>query len=398
MNNTFQNYNLPSALLGALARMQYDTPTAIQDQVIPVALTGQDILGSSKTGSGKTAAFSIPVVAQLMNEPGAKVLVLAPTRELAEQVEGVMSTMASGCKHLRTALLIGGEPIGKQLMRLRSHPNVIVGTPGRVEDHLYRGSLHINDTSFLILDEIDRMLDMGFSIQIDKIIKRLPVERQTLMFSATLDRSIEKLARAYLKDPARINIEIDDNEEKNIKEECLYVSESDKFDILVKQLNEREGSIIVFVKTQIKADDVCYQLQEANYNAQVIHGGLKQYHRKRVIEDFRNQRYSIIVATDVAARGLDIDHIKHVINYDFPQTAEDYTHRIGRTGRAGATGFAFSMIASSQEKRLWSIIHNEPVERETRRPLRREGEARPNRLRSSYPFTPRKDYSNYNEN
>ncbi|AXI24367.1 DEAD box RNA helicase [Cardinium endosymbiont of Sogatella furcifera] len=370
MSNTFQKYNLPSVLLGALARMQYDHPTAIQDQVIPVALTGQDILGSSKTGSGKTAAFSIPVVAQLMQRPDASVLVLAPTRELAEQVAGVMSSMVSGCKHLRTVLLIGGEPIGKQLMRLRTNPNIIVGTPGRVEDHLCRGSLHLHRTTFLVLDEIDRMLDMGFSIQIDKIIKRLPIERQTLMFSATLDRNIERLAGSYLRQPARINVEITDNESKNIQEESLYVPESGKFQILLEQLGQREGSVIIFVKTQIKADSISYQLQQSNFKVRAIHGGLKQHQRKRVIKDFRNKHYSIIVATDVAARGLDIDHIKHVINYDFPQAAEDYTHRIGRTGRAGATGFALSMIASPQEKRLWRIIHNEPVEKEERRPFR----------------------------
>lgn len=380
MSNTFQKYNLPSALLGALARMQYDHPTAIQDQVIPVALTGQDILGSSKTGSGKTAAFSIPVVAQLIHRPGASVLVLAPTRELAEQVAGVMSSMVSGCKHLRTVLLIGGEPIGKQLMRLRANPHIIVGTPGRIEDHLCRGSLHFHNTTFLVLDEIDRMLDMGFSIQIDKIIKRLPIERQTLMFSATLDRNIERLARSYLRQPARINVEILDNEPKNIQEEFLYVPELGKFQVLLEQLSQREGSVIIFVKTQVKADSISYQLQQAGFEVRAIHGGLKQHQRKRVIKDFRNKQYSIIVATDVAARGLDIDHIKHVINYDFPQAAEDYTHRIGRTGRAGAAGFALSMISSPQEKRLWRIIHNEPVEKEGRSLFRQSSHF--NRFRS----------------
>ncbi|MGI2299747.1 DEAD/DEAH box helicase [Candidatus Cardinium hertigii] len=370
MSNTFQKYNLPSALLGALAKMQYDCPTAIQDQVIPVALTGQDILGSSKTGSGKTAAFSIPVVAQLMDRPEASVLVLAPTRELAEQVAGVMSSMVRGCSHLRTVLLIGGEPIGKQLIRLRMSPNIIVGTPGRVEDHLCRGSLHLHRTTFLVLDEIDRMLDMGFSIQIDKIIKRLPIERQTLMFSATLDRNIERLAGSYLRQPARINVEVSDGEPKNIEEESLYVPEAAKFQVLLEQLNQREGSIIVFVRTQVKADSISYQLQQANFKVCAIHGGLKQHQRKRVIKDFRNKHYTIIVATDVAARGLDIDHIKHVINYDFPQAAEDYTHRIGRTGRAGATGFALSMISSPQERRLWRIIHNDPVEKEVKKPFR----------------------------
>ncbi|MGI2257102.1 DEAD/DEAH box helicase [Candidatus Cardinium hertigii] len=380
MSNTFQKYNLPSALLGALAKMQYNCPTAIQDQVVPVALTGQDILGSSKTGSGKTAAFSIPVVAQLMDRPEASVLVLAPTRELAEQVAGVMSSMIRGCSHLRTVLLIGGEPIGKQLMRLRTSPNIIVGTPGRVEDHLCRGSLHLHRTTFLVLDEIDRMLDMGFSIQIDKIIKRLPIERQTLMFSATLDRNIERLAGSYLRQPARINVEVSDDEPKNIEEESLYVPEAAKFQVLLEQLNQREGSIIVFVRTQVKADSISYQLQQANFKVCAIHGGLKQHQRKRVIRDFRNKHYTIIVATDVAARGLDIDHIKHVINYDFPQAAEDYTHRIGRTGRAGATGFALSMISSPQERRLWRIIHNDPVEKEAKRPFRQSSNF--NRFRS----------------
>lgn len=379
MTNTFQQYNLPPALLDALAKMQYNTPTAIQDQVIPIALAGQDVLGSSKTGSGKTAAFSIPIVAQLMHHPEAHLLVLAPTRELAEQVAGVISTMVSGYKGLRTLLLIGGEPIGKQLMYLRSKPAIIVGTPGRVEDHLCRGSLSLHSTSFLVLDEIDRMLDMGFSDQIDKIIKRLPSERQTLMFSATLDTEIERLARSYLRQPARVNIEASVDEQKSIEEAFVYADEDSKFEVLLAQLGQRSGSIIVFVKTQIKADMLSYQLRQANYRVQAIHGGLKQHQRKRVIAAFRSKHCSIMVATDVAARGLDIDHIKHVINYDFPQTVEDYIHRIGRTGRAGATGFAFSILTSPQEKRLWHIIHNKPLERgnERRGLFRRNTNTRP---------------------
>ena len=374
------------SLLGALQRMQYDAPTVIQDQVIPVALTGQDILGSSKTGSGKTAAFSIPVIAQLINHPGASVLVLVPTRELAEQVESVMAAMASGCKHLRTVLLIGGEPIGKQLMRLRANPTIIVGTPGRVEDHLCRGSLHLSNTNFLVLDEVDRMLDMGFSIQINKIIKRLPVERQTLMFSATLDPTIEGLARSYLKQPARINVVIAEDEVKDVQETYLFVPDTGKYQVLLQEINQREGSIIIFVRTKIRAEDISYQLKQGGYKAEAIHGGMKQPQRKRVIKNFRNKFYSIIVATDVAARGLDIDHIKHVINYDFPKAAEDYTHRIGRTGRAGAKGFAFSMLSSTQEKRLWQVIHNEPIqlERSANAPPRRK--FRENRTQWSKPM------------
>ncbi|MDD9139947.1 MAG: DEAD/DEAH box helicase [Candidatus Cardinium sp.] len=394
MHNTFQKYNLPPALLSALATMQYTCPTAIQDQVIPIALTGQDVLGSSKTGSGKTAAFSIPVVARLMENPAAAALVLAPTRELAEQVAEVFTTMVRGSRHLRTLLLIGGEPIGKQLMRLRNRPTIIVGTPGRVEDHLCRGSLQLHHTTFLVLDEIDRMLDMGFAIQIDKIIKRLPIERQTLMFSATLDKNIECLAKTYLRKPVRVHIETADSDVKSIEESYKYLSESDKFPVLLEQLTKREGSIIVFVKTQLRADELSYRLQQANYSVRAIHGGLKQHQRKRVIEDFRNKRYAVIVATDVAARGLDIDHIKHVINYDFPQAAEDYIHRIGRTGRAGATGFAFSMLAASKEKRLWHIIHNEPVEEE-RSAFRRGPSLRLNRRKTFASHSnPRRSCSN----
>ena len=357
---------MPAPLLAALARMQYETPTEVQDRVIPIALTGQDILASSRTGSGKTAAFSIPVVAQLMQNPGKRVLVLVPTRELAQQVADVLSKMARDARHLGTLLLIGGEPIGKQLMRLRERPAIIVGTPGRVEDHLSRGSLSLSNATFLVLDEVDRMLDMGFSVPIGRIIKQLPVERQTLMFSATLDQTIEPLTAAYLKQPARIDVQAPE-EVKDIQEEYICVQPDKKLPTLLAQLNERkEGSMIIFVKTQIRSEQLSYQLRNAGIKSQALHGGLKQHQRRRIIDHFRRKYYNIIVATDVAARGLDIDHIKHVINYDFPQAAADYTHRIGRTGRGGAKGFAFSMLASHQEQILWKMIHNEPVQKRPR--------------------------------
>lgn len=356
MNKTFHQYELPAMLLRTLAKMNYHTPTLIQNQVIPRVLKGQDILASSRTGSGKTAAFSVPIVAQLMQSSKGRVLILAPTRELAKQIEGILATMVYGST-LRTALLIGGEPIEKQLIHLRLKPEIIVGVPGRILDHLSRGSLSFRHITCFVLDEIDCMLNIGFALQLEKIIKHLPIERQTLMFSATLDKTIEQLAQVYLRNPVRINVEPSDDH-KPIKEEFLYVKESEKFSILLQQLDKRQGSVIIFTKTQVKAENINYQLRKANFNVKALHGGLNQHKRQRIMDGFRNKRYTIMVATDLAARGLDVDHIRHVINYDFPQAAEDYIHRIGRTGRAGRTGFAFSMISSPNEKKLWSKIQN----------------------------------------
>jgi len=315
MDNEFSNFNLPSNLKESVIN-QYTTPTEIQKQVIPKVLEGRDILASSKTGSGKTAAFSIPLVAQLINNFGSKALIIAPTRELAQQTANFIISITNKT-NLKTVILIGGFPIYKQLTFLRSKPAIIVGTPGRITDHILRKSINLSNIKFLVLDEADRMFDMGFKEEMHKIITSLPENKQTLMFSATLeDKEIEKLANTYLKNPFRIDII--DNEKKDIKEEFVETTESEKLTKLLKKLEEIKESTIIFVKTQIKTEILSKQLKQSGFEAYPIHGGMRQNQRKHIIEDFRNKKFNIIVATDVAARGLDIPHIKQVVNYDFP--------------------------------------------------------------------------------
>lgn len=351
----FLSLGLPQPLLQSLERMQLKIPTPIQAQAIPHALEGKDILGSAQTGTGKTAAFGIPLVTKLMLNQRGSALVMTPTRELALQVLKTLQSLVGNQSAIKTALLIGGESMPKQLQQLRMRPRIIVGTPGRINDHLTRGSLMLHDTQFLVLDETDRMLDMGFSQQIEKIVKFMPQNRQTLLFSATLPGNIIKMAERYQRNPVRVSVGSTSTPIAKIKQEILHVSEGDKYTQLLAQLNSREGSILLFVKTKWGAEKMAKKLRGANHSADAIHGDLRQNKRDRVIEAFRNRKHRIMVATDIAARGLDIPHIEHVINYDLPQCPEDYIHRIGRTARAGAEGSALCFISPS-DKIKWRDI------------------------------------------
>ncbi len=346
---------LPEALTHTLQHMQFNKPTPIQIEAIPLALQGKDILGSAQTGTGKTGAFGIPLVARLLSNPRGSALVMTPTRELATQVMSQLQTMLGKESQIKSALLIGGDSMTKQLMQLRQRPRIIVGTPGRVNDHLKRGSLTLRDTDFLVLDETDRMLDMGFSIQIENIMKYMPAKRQTLLFSATLPKDIVQIAEKYLNDPVRVAVNATSAPAANIKQDTLRISEADKYPNLISQLYERQGSVIVFVKTKYGTEKMAAKLSKEGHSADAIHGDLRQSKRDRVISAFRNKKYRILVATDVAARGLDIPHIEHVINYDLPQCAEDYIHRIGRTARAGAEGSALNLVTPA-DKSKWNAI------------------------------------------
>ena len=354
--NNFKEVGMPADLVGALESQQILVPTPIQSQTIPLALQGKDILGSAQTGTGKTLAFTLPLLVQLSKDPKASAMILAPTRELAQQASQTIKQLLILIKSpLRFALLIGGEPIFRQIQQLRVRPRIIVGTPGRILDHLERKSLNLMSTSFLVLDETDRMLDMGFGIQLDAILKALPTERQTLMFSATLPGPIVKLANHYLTKPERVSVGPEATPIDTITQEVLQVSRTHKYETLLEQLTKREGSIIIFVKTKIDADEIAERLCDDHHDAVAIHGDLRQHTRQRVLNDFRKGKYRILVATDVAARGLDVPHIQHVINYDLPQSPEEYIHRIGRTGRAGATGCAVSFVTSI-DARKWAAI------------------------------------------
>lgn len=353
--NNFNDLNLPTALLDSLNRMQYKTPTPIQTKAIPVALQGADIIGSAHTGTGKTAAFSIPLVAGLINSPNSAALVLTPTRELAIQVMDIIKQLLVCYGNIHSALLIGGEPIHKQFKQLKMRPRVIVGTPGRVHDHLRRKSLKLNSIKLLVLDETDRMLDIGFGEDLEYIVSCLPMQRQTLMFSATLPPNILKLAAKYLKNPERISMGEINTISPKIKQEIIHTQESNKYNELAKELASRDGSILVFVGTKKKADQLAYKLNKQEHSVAAMHGDLNQRKREKTIKDFRNKKYSVIVATDVASRGLDIPHIEHVINYDLPQCPEDYIHRAGRTARAGAEGIVVSLV-TPQDQRKWKAI------------------------------------------
>jgi len=352
----FKELGLPEALTHTLQHMQFTTPTPIQAQAIPHALEGKDILGSAQTGTGKTAAFGIPLVTRLLSENHGSALVMTPTRELATQVMTQLRAMLGKRSKIKTALLIGGEPMPKQFQQLKQQPRLYVGTPGRINDHLTRGSLKLQDANFLVLDETDRMLDMGFTVQIDKIIARMPKKRQTMLFSATLPSNIVTLSSKYLQDPVRVSVSPTSSPAENIQHNMVRVNAEEKYDRLLDELNAREGSVILFVKTKYGTEKMAKKLANFGHSADAIHGDLRQNKRDRVIANFRNKKYRVLVATDVAARGLDIPHIEHVINYDLPQCAEDYIHRIGRTARAGAQGAAMCFVTPSDMGK-WHAIH-----------------------------------------
>ena len=340
--------------MDSIAVINFKTPTPIQAQAIPVALEGKDVLGTAQTGTGKTAAFGIPLVNFLLKTQKDTALVMTPTRELATQV---MQTMISliGRGNIRTALLIGGDSMQKQLRQMQRNPRLIVGTPGRINDHLKRKTLKLQKTTFLVLDESDRMLDMGFTPQINQVLENVPEKHQTLLFSATLANNIVRLAERYLKNPVRISVGSTSTPIDKIKQETLHVKDGDKYNQLIKEIYNRQGAILIFVKTRRNAEKMVKRLKYDDHDADAIHGNLRQNKRDKVIKAFRNGHFRILVGTDVASRGLDIPAIKHVINFDLPQLPEDFIHRIGRTARAGAEGCALSFIGGDDRSK-WNAI------------------------------------------
>ena len=351
----FEDFGLSKTLEKSIVNMGFVNPTPVQEQSIPVALEGKDILGSAQTGTGKTAAFSIPLIQKLMREEITTALVLTPTRELAKQVLNVIDGLLFGQNAINTACLIGGEQITKQLKQLKRRPRIVVGTPGRINDHLERKSLKLNNVKYLVLDETDRMLDMGFGVQIDRILKHIPKVRQTLMFSATLPEQIVKLSTKYLTTPERISIGKSNVVATNIDNEIIKIKKEDKYQLLLEQLEKREGTVLIFVKTKHATVKMAKNLSHDHFTSEPLNGNLRQSKRDTVMKKFREKKFRIMVATDIAARGLDVPHIEHVINYDLPQLAEDYIHRLGRTGRANMTGSAATFV-STKESDKWNEI------------------------------------------
>ena len=351
----FQALGLHPDLNKSLEKMGYETPTPIQAQSIPFALEGEDIMGTAQTGTGKTAAFAIPLMQKLLDDPKSEALVLVPTRELGKQIMDVMKQLIGQSNNIKTAFIIGGEPMSKQMNQLRNRPRLIVGTPGRINDHLQRRTLELKNTNFLVLDETDRMLDMGFSVQLERIFKYMPEKRQTLMFSATLPDNIMQMSAQYMNEPRRVKVGQTNIVAQNIKTDVIKIDQSQKYDVLILQLHEREGSVIIFSKTKYGADRMAKNLRRDGFTAEALHGDLRQSKREKVMQNFRNDNFRILVATDIAARGLDVPNIQHVINYDLPQVAEDYIHRMGRTARAGSSGSALCFV-SPQDGRKWHAI------------------------------------------
>ena len=351
----FNELPIDNKLKNSIKFADFKTPTPIQSKSIPISLMGKDILGTAQTGTGKTLAFTIPMINKLILDKNAMALIICPTRELASQVMQTVLKLNVREIGIGNALLIGGEGMQKQLKKLKKRARIIVGTPGRINDHLKRQSLNLSKVSYLVLDETDRMLDMGFTPQIELILKFIPKQHQTLLFSATLPNNILRISEKYLNNPERIAVGSLSTPIEKIKQETFQITQDKKYHELINQLVERNGSILVFVKTKHGADKIVKRLKYDGHSADAIHGNLRQSKRERVINNFRNGKSRILIATDVAARGLDIPLIQHVINYDLPQVPEDYIHRVGRTGRAGKDGSALTFLTPS-DRSMWNSI------------------------------------------
>ncbi len=340
----------------ALRTAGYGIPTPIQAGAIPAALAGRDVIGAAQTGTGKTAAFLIPVVERLraarLTGGHTTALVLSPTRELAEQTHGWTRRLGSG---LHTALVVGGVAYGPQFTELHSRPAIIIATPGRLVDHLERGTVSLSDVRILVLDEADRMLDMGFKPQLDRILRVLPTPRQTLLFSATLAPDLSALARMHLRDPLRVAVGRQAVPPSRAVQDVYLVEHEHKAPLLLSLIERDAGNVLVFARTKHRTDRLARTVRNAGHAVQRLHSDRSQSQRREALEGFRDGRYRILIATDVAARGIDVAGIRRVINYDLPHTVEDYVHRVGRTARADAHGHASSFAAPEERAQLSAI-------------------------------------------
>ncbi|MBI4359694.1 MAG: DEAD/DEAH box helicase [Candidatus Jacksonbacteria bacterium] len=344
IKHAFGDFSFSQALAQNLQRRKYIQPTPIQDQAIPYILEGKDLIGLAATGTGKTGAFLLPLIDKIYKDRSQRVLVIAPTRELAEQIDSEFRMFSYGM-NIFSALCIGGVPIGRQLRALSMNPHVVIGTPGRLQDMAERKAVAFSSFNNVVVDEIDRMLDMGFIKPISDILKSLNQKRQSLFFSATIPDTIKKLARQFLKDFVMVEIQSGVTVQ-NITQDVIRVSgRSMKFDKLKEILARREAEkVLIFNETKRGVDTLTYDLRASGFRVLCIHGDKHQRERQRFLTQFRENKAQILVATDVASRGLDIKDVTHVINYTMPETYDDYIHRIGRTGRSGAKGAAVTFV------------------------------------------------------
>ncbi|WP_066012957.1 DEAD/DEAH box helicase [Endozoicomonas atrinae] len=381
-NNTpFSALGLDESLTQAVNEAGYQTPTPIQAKAIPMALTGRDLMASAQTGTGKTASFTLPILhrlAQMRASKAIRALVLVPTRELAIQVYNSFQTYGTHTV-IKTAAVYGGVEIEEQLQVLNEGVDVLVATPGRLVDMINRKHVHLDSLRILVLDEADRMLDLGFRDDIERILQNAPVKRQNLLFSATFSKDIKQLAHEFMRHPVKIELENPNSAAKTVTQSFYPVDQQDKPEILSYLIHGgRWKKVLVFVRTKKAANKVAELLEEDGINAQAIHSDKSQYLRIRTLEDFKDNYFDVLVATDVAARGLDIEQLPLVINYDLPKVPQDYVHRIGRTGRAGQKGRAISLV-NPEEKKLLSAIQQlikKPLDIEPL-PYFEDGEVRP---------------------
>jgi len=353
----FSELGLSPEILQAVERMGFEQASPIQSEAIPVLLTGRDMIGQSQTGSGKTAAFGIPAIERVdAHDPSIQVLILCPTRELASQVAEEIAKLAAFKKGVRELPLYGGASYDRQFRGLRAGPQIVIGTPGRLLDHIGNGALKLDKLKMVILDEADRMLDMGFREDLEKILEAMPEERQTVLFSATIPPGIRKMIERFTTDPVNIRIEATALTVPNIEQSYVEVDFRSKTEVLCRLLDVHDVKYgIIFGFTKIQVDEVTEALIARGYTADKLHGDMTQPLRERVMKRFRDRQVELLVATDVAARGLDVDDLEIVFNYELPYDPEDYVHRIGRTGRAGKSGKAISLVAGREFGRLQQV-------------------------------------------
>jgi ATP-dependent RNA helicase DeaD len=364
-STTFEDLGLEGTILKALKDVGYETPSAIQTQTIPPLLAGRDVVGLAQTGTGKTAAFALPILARLdLHQKAPQALVLAPTRELALQVCEAFERYASHHKGVHVLPVYGGQGYGVQLSALRRGVHIVVGTPGRIMDHLDKGTLDLFQLKYLVLDEADEMLKMGFAEDVETILASTPEDKQVALFSATMPAQIRRLSAKYLRDPQEITIERKTTTSSTIAQRYLIVSFAQKVDALTRILEvENFEAMIVFTRTKNDTETVAEKLRARGFAAMAINGDVAQVQRERTIKQLREGKLDILVATDVAARGLDVERISHVVNFDIPIDTESYVHRVGRTGRAGRAGDAISFVTPRERRMLGAI------EKATRQPL-----------------------------
>ena len=346
--HTFADFALNDRIKANITAKGYLFPSEIQDKTIALGLEGRDVVGVANTGTGKTAAFSLPILTKLSQGPRSQALIVAPTRELAQQIEEECKQFARG-SGLAGVLLIGGVPISPQIRALRANPPVVIGTPGRIKDHIQQGTLKLSNCHYVVLDEVDRMLDMGFINDVRFILGQLPPQRQSFFFSATLDSAIKTLIDSFSHDPVLVNVKQGETSDNVHQTVINYKGKSEKLDQLHSVLIADDvKKVLIFGETKHGVERLGKELQARGFKADSLHGGKNQGQRKRALDSFRENRTNVLVATDVAARGIDVIDITHVINYDTPNTYQDYVHRIGRAGRAGRPGQAYTFVDKYQ--------------------------------------------------